>query len=306
MGYEDEEDTCDSFPLSLSPHDAQVLWSAHYWHECRAHFAARAVIDGARNHGWDDADSLTTPQDWAAAYRARNLPATISDDGRVELIADDAITAVMMPHAFVGWVNDRIGFQTPTLAPAPEKLSTADWTVVATRESIPPKALEELGWLGVRVLEPGQRLALPMAARPYAVGESWWLEWPQQHLRYKQLLGAPPLMILLNITFWAAHSLHQLARRRHEIQFEVLPNSHITVELDAAAAAGIRKRSVAMSWHRAASQLITVGARVLEAAGTEGEVLIRDAAGAETKVEINDALTISRSGRWPIEWEVYR
>jgi hypothetical protein len=306
MGLEDEEDTCDSFPMSLSPHAARMLWSQHGWHTCAAGAAARAVIDGARNRGWDDTDSLVTPQDWVTAYRARHLPTTIGADARVELVADEAITAVSMPHALAAWVHDRIGFQAPTLAPALGQLSTADWAVLAKPELIPAEALEELRRVGVQVLEPGQRLGLPMSSHPDVVRESWWHEWPARHVRYEYLLGVPPMLVLLNHCFWAAKSLHQLARPHKEILFEVLPNSHMTVVLNAEAAAGIRKRASAMSTHKAASQLIAVGARVLEAAGSDKEVLVRDSAGAETVVEIDDALTVSRSGRWPIEYEVYR
>ena len=219
MGYyDDEEETCDSFHQSLSPHDARVLWSAHGFHSCDAAVAARAVLDGARTRAWDDVDSLMTPQDWVDAYQARHLRTTISDDGVVELVADDTMTAVLMPHALAAWVHDRLGFQAPTLAPPLDQLSTSDWAFLAKPEVIPAKALEELRKVGVTILEPGQRLRLPMTSNRYAEQQSWWHEWPQQYVRYGELLGTPPIMILLNICFGAAHSLYQLNQGLKEIQ----------------------------------------------------------------------------------------
>ncbi len=219
-GLADEADTCADFPMSLSPYAARAHWSEHSWHECSVGAAARAVIEGSRNRRWDDIDSLVTPQDWVNAYRARNLRATIGVDGRVELVADDTITAVSIPHALAAWVHDRMNFQAPLLAPPVRRLSIEGWAVLTKPELVPAGALRELRRLDVHVLEPGQRLRLPMTAHPDLWQESWWHEWPQRHVRYPDLLGMPPMLILLNYCFWAAKSPHQLTRRHKEILFE--------------------------------------------------------------------------------------
>ncbi|WP_157117657.1 hypothetical protein, partial [Nocardia vaccinii] len=220
MGLADEQDTCDIYPMSLSPYAARAHWSEHSWHECSVGVAARAVIEGARNRRWDDIDSLVTPQDWVTAYLARNLKALLGPGGQVELVADDTMTAVSMPHALVAWVHDRMNFQAPILAPPVQRLSTEDWAVLTKSEHVPVAALRELRRLGVQILEPGQRLRLPMTSHPDVWQESWWHEWPQRHVRYPDLLGVPPMLVLLNYCFWAAKSPHQLTRRHKEILFE--------------------------------------------------------------------------------------
>ncbi|WP_157184050.1 hypothetical protein [Nocardia takedensis] len=306
MGSSDDDDTCDTHPWWVGHHKARELMRNHGAHRCPTGAIARAVLEGKNERAWDEPESLATVQDWVDAYRARQVPATLGEDGIPELVADESVTAVLVPWAFAGWVYDRLEDQTAVLAPSgTAQFAGASWAFLVRPEPLPDRAVRQLRTLGVQILDPGERLSLPMAHQSRD-GRPWWLQWPRAHLRYKHELATPPMNRLINLTFWAAHSLHQVNKRDGRILFEALPNTYITIHLAEAAAAGVRKRASVMPDHQAAGQLIEVGARIVAAAGSDGVVLIRKTDGTETTVDIDDALLIKSRGRWPIEYEVHR
>ncbi|MGN2642351.1 hypothetical protein ACTD5D_40510 [Nocardia takedensis] len=285
-----DEFRCTDVPRWMSLRDAREVVRTHRSCGCGLGVVAVMLLDGAHHGCWPDADSLRTPQEWVHAYAARNLAASVDGDARVGLVADDTVSAVSMPPDIAARVYDRLESPAATLVPATRQLCTADWFVLVRPDAIAAQAMAELAELGVRVLPPGERLDLPMTARPGEAGRRWWMQWPRLDPVTRDTVATPDLMAVLNLCLDAAHSTHWLVRatsRRGE-QLALEPRARLTVSVDAAAAAEICQYTESASPDEAASALIVLGARLHAAAGSGGPVRIRDPQGFETVVTLDD------------------
>lgn len=127
------------------------------------------------------------------------------------MITGDTMTVVWTPHTLAAQIYEQLGIPTAVLAPPVPEICTQAWGFLVRPAQIPAPALAALARVGVRVLAPGTRVALPTTPAP---GHRWWLQWPQPSVitNAGHTMGAPDMPNFLNRCFAAAHTGHLLTR----------------------------------------------------------------------------------------------